>query len=146
MSLQQQRLSKKERKVVAFRARKGKGKLEALEVPIIDVARDGEDEVSTQTTHQPRKHSDEKPVSRKRKRQDVDEDANAIAGEETPKPKQQKRGVTGAGAGEQTNLAETKVEKNNSSKYILFVGKNNPMLQSMWLSICTDSQSRHRKP
>lgn len=124
MSLQQQKLSKKERKVLAFRARKGKGKLgeeEALEVPIIDVDRDGEDEVSTQTTHQPKKHSGEKPVSRKRKRNDVDEDANAIATEETPKPKKQKRGVTDAGAGEQSNL----VEKNNSSKYILFVGKYN---------------------
>lgn len=131
MISQQKRLSKKERKVVAFRARKGKGKPgedEILEVPIIDMVRDGEDEVSTQTTHQPRKHSDEKPVNKKRKR-DAAEDANAIATEETPKPKKQKRGVTGAGAGagvgEQTNLAKTKVEESNSSKYILFVGMYN---------------------
>ena len=50
MGLQQNRLSKKEKKGVAFRARKGKGKLgeqETLEVPIFDRARDGEDEVST---------------------------------------------------------------------------------------------------
>jgi len=132
MSLQQKRLSKKEKKIVAFRARRGNGKsreVEALEVPIIDVVRDGEDEVSTQTIHQPRKHGDEKPVDKKRKRQDVDEDANAIATEESPKPKKRKKGVTGAGAGagEQTNLAETKVEKNDSSKYILFVGKFNSL-------------------
>jgi len=145
MSSQQQRLSKKERKVVAFRARKGKGKLEALDVPIIDVVRDEEDKISTQTTHQSRKHGDDKPVSRKRKRQDIDEDVNAIATEEVPKQKKQKGGVTG-GAGEQTNLAGTKVEKNNSSKYILFIGKNNPMLKSMLLSIYTDSHTLHRKP
>ena len=138
MGVQQKRLSKKEKKGVAFRARKGKGKSgeqEALEVPIIDRARDGEDEVSTQTTHQTRKHGDEKPVNKKRKRDEVDEDANAIATEETPKRKKQKKGVTGAvavvgtGAGEQTNLAETKVEKNNSSKYILFVGMYNSHAQ-----------------
>ena len=132
MGLQQRRLSKKEKKGVAFRARRGKGKLgeqEALEVPIIDRARDGEDEVPTQATHRPRKHGDEKSVNKKRKRDEVDEDANALATEETPKPKKQKKGVTGAGtgtgAGEQTNLAETKVEKNYSSKYILFVGMYN---------------------
>ena len=144
MGVQQKRLSKKEKKGVAFRARKGKGKSgeqEALEVPIIDRARDGEDEVSTQTTHQTRKHGDEKPVNKKRKRDEVDEDANAIATEETPKRKKQKKGVTdavavavavavaGTGAGEQTNLAETKVEKNNSSKYILFVGMYNSHAQ-----------------
>ncbi len=132
MDLQQKRLSKKEKKGVAFRARKGKGKLgeqEGLEVPIIDRARDGEDEVSTQTTHQPRKHGDEKPANKKRKRDDVDEDANATATEESPKPKKQKRGVAGAGAGagagEQTNPAQTKAEKNNQSKYILFIGMYN---------------------
>ena len=128
MISQQKRLSKKERKVVAFRARKGKGKFgedEALEVPIIDMARDGEDEVFTQTTHQPRKLVDEKPLNKKRKRDAADEDVNAIATEETPKPKKQKRRGTGAGAGEQTNPAETKVEENNSSKYILFVGMYN---------------------
>ena len=67
MGLQQNRLSKKEKKGVAFRAREGKGKLgeqETLEVPIFDRARDGEDEISTQTTHQPRKHGDEKPVNK----------------------------------------------------------------------------------
>ena len=125
MDLQQKRLSKKEKKGVAFRARKGKGKLgeqEGLEVPIIDRARDGEDEISTQATHRPRKHGDEKSVNKKRKRDEVDEDANAIASEETPKPKKQKREVGDTGAGRQTNPAEMEPEKNNSTRYILFVG------------------------
>jgi hypothetical protein len=138
MSVQQKRLSKKEKKVLHSaqeREKESHGREEALEVPIIDVARDGEDEASTQTTHQPKKHGDEKPVNKKRKRLDVDEDANAIA-EETPKPKKQKREIRNTGAGEQTNLAETKAEKNNSSKYILFVGKYNSHAEpNTWLSI-----------
>lgn len=122
MGVQQKRLSKKEKKVVAFRARKGKGRAgeeAALEVPIIDVVRDEENENPTQITYQPKKNSDEKPVNKKRKHLDVEDDANGI---EIPKPKKQKREVRNAGAGEQPHL---KAEKNNSSKYILFVGKCN---------------------
>jgi hypothetical protein len=128
MSVQQKRPSKKEKKAVAFRTRKGKGRSrgeEAPDVPIIDVSRDEEDGHS-QPIHQTEKTGGEKPVNKKRKRLDVeedDEDANPVPMEEPPKQKKQKREIKMADAGEQTNL-ETKLQKHNSSKYILFVGKN----------------------
>jgi hypothetical protein len=122
MSVQQKRLSKKEKKVLAFRARKGKGKLEAPGVPIVDVIHDEENGNSMQITYQLKKPGDRKPVNKKRKRPDVEEDANAVAKEEMPKQKKQKREVRDAD-GEQTNMAETKPKKNDLSKYILFVGK-----------------------
>lgn len=125
MSAQQKRLSKKEKKILAFRARKGKGKPveeEALEVPIIDVIHDEENRDSTQITDQLKKTGDEKPVNKKRKRPDVEEDANVVAKEGIPKPKKQKREVRDTD-GEKTNLDETKPEKD---RYILFVGKYDP--------------------
>jgi len=125
MSVQQKKISKKEKKVLAFRARKGKGKSgerEALDVPIIDLVRDEENGDSTQTTHQPKKPGNETSVTNKRKRPDVEEDANVVVKEEMPKPKKQKRGVTDTD-GEHINMAKTKPEKNDSSKYILFVGE-----------------------
>lgn len=147
MSVQQKRLSKKEKKVLVFRARKGKGKLEteeALEVPIIDVNRDEENWESTQITYPLKKPGDEKPVNKKRKRPDVEEDANAVAKEGMPKPKKQKREVRDTD-GEQINMAETRPEKNNLSKYILFVGKYDPHTE-IRVVIFFNSHTRHRKP
>lgn len=129
MNVQQKRLSKKEKKVLAFRARKGRGKGkpedEALEVPINDMIHDEENGNSTQIIYQLKKPGDEKSVNKKRKRPDVDEDANVVVKEKMPKLKRQKTEVRDID-GEQTNMAETKSEKNILSKYILFLGKYNP--------------------
>lgn len=137
MSVQQKRLSKKEKKVLAFRARKGKGKPEdeALEVPIIDVIHDEENGNSTQIIYQLKKPGDEKPVNKKRKRPDVDEDANAVVKEKMPKLKRQKTEARDTD-GEQTNMAETKSEKNNLSKYILFIGKYDPHAETCVAILC----------
>lgn len=102
------KLSKKQRKALAFRERKGKRAQDQLDLPELDVA---DDETIVPSL----------PTSTKRKREEG-EDAPVKA---TKKPKQSPSGNSESTKEAEVSEATTKKDKKNN-RYILFVGAYGP--------------------
>lgn len=120
------KLSKKQKKSLAFRQRKGKGKDEQLDVPITEDQDAAELELGDQlvaTVEPPQKVNAVASEDRKRKRREGDVEASRI--EPTKEPKRRKKDDDDGEIPEDSGKlvvseAETKTPK--KSRFILFVG------------------------
>lgn len=126
----QAKLTKKQKKALAFRERKGKPKTKDFDetnaVPIVENEDNMEDQTEDNDVEAPAQmaevHESSKPVaSKKRKR--TGEEGNEE--KDKPEPKKKREGTEPAAEEDDAAETNTQTEKKSKQRYILFVGMSN---------------------